>query len=236
MNKYLLRGFLALTSILPVTTFAHDHPQIFHVFTLEAELGAARDGKARAWDLDGWIGSDLNRLWLKSEKKDFGKYDHKSEVQALYGRNIDRFWDLQIGYRHDFDSDFTKHSVDYFTLGFEGLAPHFFETDAHIFVSDVGNVSARLKQEIDILITEKLVTQPYFEADLFAQDVEQLEVRSGLSELEIGTLTRYEFSRKFATYLALRYNFKTFGTRHLARKINDRVDNFIAAIGVRVRF
>jgi copper resistance protein B len=213
-----------------------DHPQIFHSFTAEADIGEARDGAARGWDLDGWVGGDVNRLWLKSEKKDFGKYERKSEIQALYGRNVRQFWDVQFGARHDFKTDFSDQSVDYLTLGLEGLAPYFFESDAHIFVSDQGNFSARLKQEIDIFITQKLITQPYFEADFFAQNIPELNVRSGLAEFEFGTITRYEISRKFAPYLALRCHKKTFGTASLARQTGEKTDNFIAAIGVRVRF
>ena len=213
-----------------------DHPQIFQAFTLEAESGKGRDGTARSWDLDGWIGSDLNRLWLKSEKKDFKKYENKSEIQALYSRNVGQFWDAQIGLRHDFKTDFSSQNVDYVTLGMEGIAPYFFETDAHIFLSDAGNFSARLKQEIDLLITQKLIAAPYFEADFFAQDVEKLHVASGLSELEIGVLTRYEISRKFAPYFSWRYNVKTFGTKKIAQESNQMISDFITSVGLRLKF
>lgn len=198
-----------------------DHQKIFHAFTFEADAGKARDGSTKSWDLDGWVGSDYNKLWLKSEGKKFGKYDKKSEVQALYSKNIEQFWDAQIGVRHDFKTDFSSHSVDYLTIGFEGLAPYFFETNAEFFVSDARNFSARLKQEIELRITQKLITQPYFEVDFFAQDVEKLEVRSGLSELEIGNLLRYEITHKFSPYLALRYNRKIFGTADLVNELND---------------
>jgi copper resistance protein B len=226
--------------LLPQNPFAaehgRDHLQIFHAFTVEADAGEARDGSARGWDLDGWIGGDINRLWLKSEKKTFGQYERKSEIQALYSRNISQFWDGQFGLRHDFRTDFSSEQVNYLSLGIEGLAPYFFETDAHVFLSDQGNFSARLKQEIDLLLTQKLIAQPYFEADFFAQNLPELEVKSGLAELELGITTRYEISRKFAPYLALRYHRKTFGTADLAKQTGERADNFIAAIGLRLKF
>jgi len=213
-----------------------ENNQIHHSLIAEADIGEARDGAARGWDLDGWIGGDMNRLWLKSEHKDFGKYERKLEAQALYSRNVAPFWDLQFGARHDFKTDFSNETVHYLTLGVEGLAPQWFETDAHIFVSNQGNWSARLKQEVDIFLTQRLIAQPYFEADFFAQNIPKLEVKSGLAELELGVATRYEISRKFAPYFALRYHKKTFGTASLAKQIGERVDNFIAAAGVRVRF
>jgi copper resistance protein B len=241
MNKIFLILFLIF--LLPQNLFAakhvghtDDHPKIFHAFTLEGDVGEARDGKAKSFDFSGWIGSDYNRLWLRSEKKNYGSYEEKFETQALYSRNFSQFWDAQIGVSHDFSTDFTSNNLDYLTMGLEGLAPYMFETNAQIFLSNQGNYSARFKQEIDILLTQKLIMQPYFETEIFAQDVPKLEVKSGISDLEIGTITRYEISRKFAPYFALRYHTKTFGTADTARQLGARVDNFIVSVGLRLRF
>ncbi|HLD77044.1 MAG TPA: copper resistance protein B [Rickettsiales bacterium] len=213
-----------------------DHAQIFHAFTVEADVGEARDGRSKGFDLSGWVGGDYNRLWLKSEKKNYGNYEQKFEVQAFYSRNFSQFWDAQIGVSHDFSTDFTTQNVNYFTIGLEGLAPQFFETEAQIFLSDQGNYSARFKQEVDVLLTQRLIIQPYFETEIFAQNVSKLKVKSGISDFEIGVATRYEITRKFAPYLALRYHTKTFGTADLAKKLGERVDNFIVAAGMRLRF
>lgn len=214
----------------------HGSSAIFHAFTIEADVGGAKDGGAKTFDLDGWIGNESDRLWLKSEQKTFGEYDRKSEIQALYGKNISQFWDAQLGVRHDFSTDFSSQNVNYLALGFEGLAPYLFETNAQIFLSDKGNYSSRIKQEIDILITQKLITQPYIEAEFFAQNVPELNVKSGLSEIEAGVLTRYEITRKFAPYFALCYHTKTSGTKDLAQKNGERVDDFILSVGLRIRF
>lgn len=213
-----------------------DHGQIYHAFTIEADVGEAQDGRSKGFDLSGWVGGDYNRLWINSEKKNYGNYEQKFEAQALYSRNVAQFWDAQIGISHDFSTDFTSNNLNYLTIGLEGLAPQMFETKAQIFLSEKGTYSARLKQEVDIFITQKLITQPYFETELFAQDVKELQVKSGLSDLEIGAETRYEITRKFAPYFALRYHTKTFGTADLAKQLCQRVDNFIAAVGIRFRF
>lgn len=213
-----------------------DHQQIFHAFTVEADVGEARDGSSKGFDLSGWVGGDYNRLWLKSEKKNYGNYEQKFEAQAFYSRNFAQFWDAQIGVSHDFSTDFTSNNLNYFTIGLEGLAPQMFETEAQLFLSEKGNYSARLKQEVDIFLTQRLIMQPYFETELFAQDVPELEVKSGMSDLELGVATRYEITRKFAPYFALRYHTKTFGTADLAKQLGQRVDNFIVAAGIRLRF
>ncbi len=215
---------------------AEDKNRIFHNFILENEIGKARDGNERGVNLNGWIGGDINRLWVKGEKKIFGDYDKKGELEGLYGRNIAQFWDAQIGIRHDFESDYSKESINYLALGFHGLSPYLFETEAHVFLSDDGDYSARLRQEFDILFSQKFIMQPYLEANFFAQHVKELEVRSGLSELEFGAMTRYEINKKFAPYFVVRYNCKAFGTRELARDNHERVDDFVYAFGLRVRF
>ena len=218
------------------TDHVNDHTQIFHAFTLEGDVGEARDGRSQGVDFSGWVGGDYDRLWLKSEKKSYGKYEEKLEAQALYSRNFSKFWDAQIGISHDFSTDFTANDLNYLTIGLEGLAPQFFETEAQIFVSDQGNYSARFKQEVDVLLTQKLIMQPYLETEIFAQDVRKLEVESGISDFEVGVMTRYEITRKFAPYVAFRYHTKTFGTANLAKKLGQRVDNFIAVAGIRLRF
>lgn len=231
---------LFLTFLLPQNLWAEnahskhgdDHPQIFHSFTLQTDIGEGRDGNAKTFDLNGWIGTDFDRLWLKSEQKTFKDYEKESEVQALYSRNIADFWDIQIGIRHDFN----PQNTNYLTIGLEGLAPYFFETNAQIFISENGNYSARLKQELDLLITQKLITTPYFEANFFANNLPKQEVKRGLAEIEAGILTRYEITRKFAPYFALRYKTKTFSTANLAEKNSERVDNFIVSIGLQLRF
>lgn len=234
----LLTLFLFLIS---TSSFADEHSdehskQIFHAFTLEGDIGEARDGSSRNFDLSGWIGGDYNRLWLNTEKKNYGNYEEKFETQALYSRNIAQFWDAQIGVAHAFSTDFTKQNLNYFVAGFEGLAPQFFETKTHFYASDQGNYSVRFKQEIDVLLTQRLIAQPYFETEIFLNNAKQLEVKRGISDFEIGLITRYEITRKFAPYLALRYHTKTFGTANLANQLDQKVDNFIASVGIRLRF
>src|SRR4051812_28174567 len=69
---------------------------IFHMFRLETDIGANNDGDTVAsWDLDGWIGADENKLWLKSEGEHKDGKLEQAEVWALYSRNIATFWDAQ---------------------------------------------------------------------------------------------------------------------------------------------
>ncbi|OTF05935.1 copper resistance protein CopB, partial [Pseudomonas aeruginosa] len=60
------------------------------------------DGSALAWDASGWIGGDINRLWLRSEGERLDGKTEDAEVQALFGHAIGPWWDLVAGVRQDF--------------------------------------------------------------------------------------------------------------------------------------
>ena len=201
------------------------------MFKLEADYGAGQDDPIGSWDFDGWIGGDYNKLHLKSEGEIADGETEQAEFWAMYSRNIATFWDAQIGIRQDIKPE----STTYLVAGFEGLAPYFFETKAHLFVSDEGDFSARIRQENEFLITQRLITQPYVEANFYAQDVEDQDVGAGLASAEFGIQTRYEITRKFAPYVDFRYERKFGETSTIAKKSGDD-DDFIANIGLRLMF
>ncbi len=211
----------------------HQHgSETYHAFRLETDYGAGQDGPVASWDLDGWIGTDENKLWLKSEGENSDGATEQAEFWALYSRNVAEFWDLQAGIRHDTQ----PHSTSYAVFGIEGLAPYFVETEAHLFVSDEGDVSARLRREHDLLLTQRLIFQPYVEINLSAQDVEEQEIGAGFTEGEIGLQTRYEITRKFAPYIDVRYERKFGETSSIAKDNGEDNDDFIAAVGLRLMF
>ncbi len=229
-----LLGVLLLptTSLAEPMHHADEHPSIFHMFRLEADTGAGRDGSVSSWHFNGWVGSDTNKLWLKSEGENSDGDTHQAEFWALYSRNIATFWDAQIGVRQDGE----PRSTSYLVAGFEGLAPYFFETEAHVFINNNGDVTARLRQENDLLITQRLITQPYGELNFSAQDVPEQEIGAGFTSGELGIQTRYEFTRKFAPYIDVRYERKFGETASIARDDGESRDDLIASIGLRLMF
>lgn len=236
IKKLMLVALCATTlSTLAAPAFAGDEHggAVYHAFRLETGVGGTDDGAGLAdWDFDGWIGTDENKLWLKSEGERENGVTHQAEFWAMYSRNIGTFWDAQIGIRHDTQPD----SLTYGVIGFEGLAPYFFETEAHLFVSEDGDVSARIRQENEFLITQKLITQPYVEANLFAQDVPELEVGAGLSSAELGLQTRYEFTRAFAPYIDVKYERKFGETSSIAKSNGEDNDAVVGTVGVKWMF
>ena len=207
--------------------------QLYHRLQIDVSGGIAEhDQHLFDWELDGWIGSDENRLKIDA----YGLYKNGSSEQAelrlMYSRNIATFWDAQIGVRQDTRPD----SITYFTLGVEGLAPYFFETNLHAFVSEQGDVSLQLRQENELFLTQRLILQPFLETSLFMQDVPYLDTGAGLSEAEIGLQLRYEFTRNFAPYARLGYERKFGETASIAIANGHDRDTINAILGVRLLF
>ncbi len=226
--------FLAVLFIaFPALAFAGEGQTIFHSFKLETDIGNNGEKAVYSWDFDGWIGGDVNKLHLKSEgEKVDGQTVEQAEYWAMYSRNVATFWDAQIGVRFDEQPE----STSYLVAGVEGLAPYFFETEAHLFLSDDGDVTARLHQSNEFLLTQRLITEPYLEVDFSAQDVPELEIGSGITSGEFGIQTRYEITRKFASYIDFKYERKFGETSAIARKHGENRDDFIAGVGVRLMF
>lgn len=206
--------------------------QLFHMFRSETDFGGGPKGTVASWDIKGWIGGDNNKLWLKSEGERADSKVQDAEFWALYSRNIATFWDAQAGIRQDVKPTTTTYAV----LGFNGLAPYYFETEAHLFISDKGVVSARLREENDFLITQRLLLQPYVEVNLFAQEVPEREIGAGLADGKAGLQTRYEITKKFAPYIDVHYDRKFGRTASIARDNDEDAGEFVAAIGLRLMF
>ncbi len=207
--------------------------QIFSFFTLEADGGIAGGDATFSWNFEGWVGGEKNKLVFKSEGEKTGDEPlEQSEFWTMYGRNFSTFWDAQVGIRFDTHPE----STGYLALGVEGLVPYFFETEAHLFVSTKGDITARLHQGRELFITQTLIVEPYIEINLSTQDVAELDIGAGLTDLEFGMQTRYELTRRFAPYLDLRYE-RAFGkTAKIAKENGDDAGGFIASIGVKLLF
>lgn len=183
----------------------HDN-EIFAVFQGDRlEYRSGRGNEVFLWDVLAWIGTDYDKLYLETEgtwSLDQGAVE-EAEAELLYSRNVATFWDLQIGIRHDFKP---RPSRTFAVLGAQGLAPYWFETDATIYISEDGDISANLEVEYDLLITQRLILQPRFETNLAVQDVPKYDVGSGINDVELGARLRYEILRQFAPYIGMSWH------------------------------
>ena len=92
----------------------------------------------------GWIGQDLKKFWVKLDSEYESDEDYESELQLLYSKAVDTYWDMQVGVRIDEGPEKTQ---SWAVIGLQGLAPYYFETDAAAFISDEGDLALRLSLE-----------------------------------------------------------------------------------------
>lgn len=195
----------------------------------------ARDGRdGYKWHIEGWYGGDHDKFRLKTEGEGaFGESPEQTEVQALYSRAIDPWFNVQAGIRHDFRPDPERTHL---ALGIQGLAPYWFEVDGQLFLSDRGDVTARFEAEYDQRITNKLILQPAIEFSLAARDVPEIGIGSGLSSMEAGLRLRYEFVPEFAPYIGLEFE-RSFGdTARFARAAGEDAGGWNFLVGLRSWF
>lgn len=198
----------------------------------EYQVRDGRDGFR--WDGEGWFGGDINRLVIKSEGSGaFGEGVEDAEVQALYSRAIGPYFNLQAGVRYDFKPN---PSRAYATVGFEGLAPFWFEVEGALFLSNKGDVLGRLEGYYDQRITQRLILQPRAELNLAAQAVPENGIGSGLSDIELGLRLRYEVAREFAPYVGVSWDRKVGDTADFARAAGEARSSTSLVLGVRTWF
>ena len=205
---------VAFITVTPIAALAADD-RVFAFAQSDRLEYVSSDGGA-VWDLQGWVGTDYHKLWVKAEGHTDDSVTEDSELQALYSLAHTPFFDLQVGLRQDFQPASRTHLV----VGIQGLAPQWFEVDAALFVDERGKVSARLEVEYDLLLTQRLVLQPRIEANLAFNSVPNLGIGSGLVDTDVGLRLRYELHRKFAPYVGVRWE-----------RLNGSTADFAAAVG-----
>jgi copper resistance protein B len=199
-----------------------------------AEYQARKGGDGYRWEGEGWFGGDINRFVVKTEGEgDVRGSLEKAEVQALYSRAIDPWWNLQAGIRYDVQPEPQRV---YATLGFEGLAPYWFKAAGALFLSNKGELLGRIEGFYDQRITQRLIVQPRAEIDASAQSIPEIGVGAGLTDIEIGLRLRYEIAREFAPYIGVEWSAKLGKTAQFARDAGERASGVNYVAGIRFWF
>lgn len=204
-----------------------------------AEFQQASRPEAFRWDALGWRGGDVHRFWFKSEGRlaTASSEGSEFEVQALYGKLISPFFDLQAGVRIDqrirSGSDPTRV---YAVLGVQGLSPYRFDIEPTLFLSQKGQLSGRFTATYDLSLSQRLIFQPRFETNLAAQRDEEIGAGAGWNDAEFGMRLRYEVRRELAPYIGVTWK-ESFGATHqLTTQAGGDPSHFVVALGARAWF
>lgn len=212
---------------------AHDRSRHSYWLVDRFEAGQSHGDTVLDWKSSGWIGGDINRLWLRSEGASADGRVERGDLEVLGGHAISPWWDLVAGVRHDFGEG---PSQTFAAVGVTGLAPYKIELEATAYLGTSGQTAARIEASYDTLLTNRLILQWHAEADLYGKDDERRGIGAGLSTLEGGVRLRYEITRQFAPYIGLTWERAFGGTADLRRDHLEDVSDTRLVAGVRVWF
>jgi copper resistance protein B len=185
------------------------------------------------WDAEGWVGTDMNRLWIKSEGFAGNGTVSDGDHEVLYDRPIPhtRYFDAQAGVRADVDSNPRRVWA---AVGVEGLAPYFFNLEPTFYISDGGHMAGRINGSWDLFLTQRWVVQPQAELNFYSKDDPARQTGSGLSDIDAGIRLRYEITRKISPYVGWAYEGKYGNSAVNSRESGGATSNSNFVFGLRV--
>lgn len=207
----------------PVGRLVLDHLEAFH----------DRQGSGQRWDLQGWYGGDIDKLWLRSEgeRRDGNLGD--GSIELLWSHALSAFWDTQLGVRHDLGPGPRR---TWAAFGVEGLAPYFLDVDATLYIGTSGRTAARLRAGYELLFTQRLILEPELEANLYGKADPARGHGAGLADARLALRLRYEIRRRFAPYIGIVWNRRFGGTADAARAEGVPVSDHQWVAGLRLWF
>ena len=191
------------------------------------------------WDFVSWRGSDIHRLWVKSE----GAYGLSSprrgdaDMHVLYGKLVTSYYDAQIGARLEQTlGDGPRLSRVSAVLGLQGLAIYIFEFESALFIAGGGHIAGRIAATKDFRFTQQAIVQARIETNAAAKKSDEFEMGSGINDLELGLRLRYEFKREIAPYIGLTWS-SLYGETARYKKLSGRKSSGLNAVcGIRLWF
>lgn len=204
------------------------------------EYGAGLGGPSLArWEGLAYYGTDYDRVFFRTqgETTRSARRIESAEFQLLYSRLISYFWDVQAGVRVD-PGLLGRPDRTYAVAAIQGLAPGLFAVSAQVFASQTGAVSFRGEASYDIRITQRLVLQPEVEMNLAVQRDRDIEVGTGVRNVEAGLRLRYEITREVAPYVGITYA-RSLGDTARLRRADDpggTIESWNLVTGLRLFF
>ena len=238
-NKLMTIVFAGLAAIaIPASSQAQETNLIFYGVQME-ELEYRQGDQSEnllVWDGDAFMGTDELKLrWLgKGEYDADGDVLETMENRLVLQKPISDFFDIKAGVRLD-----SPEGVDrwFGVFGVTGLAPQWIEIDADLFISETGDVSARLDAEYELLITNRLILTPSGEIDVALSDDREIGVASGLNSIELGLRLSYDVvDRTFSPYIGVVFERKFGRTADFARDEGEDPSALFAVIGAKLMF
>ena len=210
------------------------HGDGVHSFVLFDRLEWSEgDHGAFAWEVDAWVGTDTDRLWLRGEGEAVRDGRDHAELELLYGHSVSPWWDVLVGLRYENEGGENRES---FAVGIRGLAPQKIELAATAYVNASGDTDLRLKLGYDAWLNQRWILHPELEFNAYGRNDPDRGIGAGLGTMHAGLRLRYEITRQFAPYIGLEYE-QAFGeTADFRRREGEAVRDTRLVLGLRLWF
>ena len=188
-------------------------------------------------ELETRMGTDENKIFIKVHADKVESQQAEYDAKLLYSRNVADFWDVQVGlrYRNDPNREIDQDQVDA-VFGLHGMAPYFFETDAYLYIGQDRQVSFNLETERDLLLTQKLIVQPYLDMNIMLSDDSNYAKKNGLNSVQVGVETRYEINKKVMPFMDLAYGYSKGVQETVWQKSSSSENELFYGVGIRFKF
>ncbi len=211
--------------------------QIYQTTKFSNEWIVDKDGKGSLGSsFETLIGTDENRVFVEANLNKAESNDPNYDVSALYSRNVAPFWDVQAGVRYSEDKNNRNSNRIDGVIGLLGLAPYFFETKAYLYGGENNFWGASFEFDRDLLLTQKLITQPYIAADIVLNDNSDFAAKSGLSELKTGIKTRYEINKRIRPFVDVAYQYEKGQKLTTFQEATDSEKGWLYGAGIELVF
>ena len=211
--------------------------QIYQTTKFSNEWIVDKDGKGSLGSsFETLIGTDENRMFVEANLNKAESNDPNYDVSALYSRNVAPFWDVQAGVRYSEDKNNRNSNRIDGVIGLLGLAPYFFETKAYLYGGENNFWGASFEFDRDLLLTQKLITQPYVEANVVFNDNSDFASKTGLSELKTGIKTRYEITKRIRPFVDVAYQYEKGQKLTTFQEATDSEKGWLYGAGIELVF
>ncbi|MDF8332076.1 copper resistance protein B [Novosphingobium cyanobacteriorum] len=199
-----------------------------------AEVQVRQGREGYRWEGLAWIGGDVDRLALRSEGE--GRYGggiEHAEVQVLYRRALDAWWNLEAGVRQDLQPGPRRTHA---AVAIEGLARYMWDVRAQAYLSTRGELTGRIEATVDQRLTNRLILRPRVELALSAQDMPDLRTGPGVTEVGLGLRLHALIRPELMPYVGWSWTHKTGRTGRYATAAGEPRAEGAAVIGLATWF
>ena len=225
---------MADEDMFPYVQLESNENYLYHFITFDLDFAKTNGKIDMTWESEMWFGGDYNKGWFEFDGEVNGKTIEDAELQALYSRYISRFFDLQVGIRHDFGVDGSA-PVTYGVLGINGVAPYWIGVDSAFYFSQHGDITFDTDLDYLFYLNQYWFAEINFDIEFNLTRNTSLGIAPGLSDID--TSLKFNYQRWFFTpYVEFNYLSQFGSSKTAAIASGDAVSDFVVRLGVSAFF